>query len=128
MMGYAILGVSVLTGYCVTVLCALLATMSLGSLSSRFVIANHRVRGGYKLAHEMLWLLCVTLGAYTAARVGVGDMPWRQELVLTLLLVGVLWRNTWEARQRGTAHQILITLLTVAGVIAGFSLRNRLAA
>lgn len=125
MMGYAVLGLSVLVGYCVTVACALIGTMGIASAAPRFVIANHRVRGGYKLVHEALWLLCVVIGGFAAARIGMGLLQWRQELLLTAVLLFMLWRNTWEARQRGTAHQTLISLLTVAGVLAGFSLRNR---
>ena len=125
MIGYALLGLSVLAGYCVTVLCALVGTMGLASAAPRFVIADHRVRGSYKLTHEAMWLLCVVLGGLVTARVGMGMSQWRQEVALAGALLVMLWRNTWEARQRGTAHQILISLLTVAGVLIGFSLRNR---
>ena len=125
MIGYAILGLSVLSGYCVTVLCALVGTMGIASAAPRFVMADHRVRGAYKWTHEALWLLCVIAGAFVTARVGMGMAQWRQEVALTGVLLFMLWRNSWEARQRGTAHQILISLLTVTGVLVGFLLRNR---
>ena len=127
MIGFAVLGLSVLAGYCVTIACALAGTMSIGLAAPHFVIANHRVRGSYKWAHEGLWLCCVILGGFVTARVGMGMSQWQQEIGLAGALLLMLWRNTWEARQRGIAHQILITLLTVAGVLVGFSVRNRLA-
>ncbi len=126
MIGYAILGLSVLAGYCMTVVCALIVTMGIASAAPRFVIANHRVRAGYKLTHETMWFFCVLIGGFVTARVGLGMSQWRQEIGLIGVLLLMLWRNTWEARQRGTAHQILISLLTVAGVLAGFAIRNKL--
>ena len=127
MIGYAILGLSVLAGYCMTVVCALIGTMGIASAAPRFVIANHRVRASYKLTHEAMWFCCVLIGGFVTARVGLGMSQWRQELGLIAVLLLMLWRNTWEARQRGTAHQILISLLTVAGVMIGFMVRNKLA-
>ena len=125
MIEYAILGLSVLAGYCVTVACALIGTMGIASAAPQFVIANHRVRRGYKLTHEAMWFLCVIAGGFVTARMGMDISQWLQELFLIGVLLYMLWRNTWEARQRGTAHQILISLLTVGGVLLGFSVRNR---
>ncbi len=126
MIGYAILGLSVLAGYCMTVACALIGTMGIASAAPRFVVADHRVRGTYKLTHEAMWFCCVVVGGFVTARVGLGMSEWRQEIGLIGVLELILWRNTWEARQRGMAHQIVISLLTVAGVLIGFSIRNRL--
>ena len=123
MINYTIIGLAVLAGYIATVLGSLVTTMGLTTAMPRFVVADHKVRGAYKLAHELLWLLCTILGGFVTARVGMGVAIWKQEFLLIGVLVLMLWRNTWEARQRGTAHQILISLLTVAGVLAGFSLR-----
>ena len=98
--------------------------MGIASASPRFVVANYRVRSSYKVTHELMWFFCVLIGGFVTARVGMGMSQWRQELGLSGVLLLMLWRNTWEARQRGTAHQILISLLTVAGVMAGFVLRD----
>ena len=127
MIGYAILGLSVLVGYCMTVLCALVGTMSIASAAPRFVIANYRVRSTYKFTHEVMWFFCVVIGGFVTARVGLGMSEWRQEIGLCVVLLVMLWRNTWEARQRGMVHQILISVLTIAGVLVGFSVRNKLA-
>ena len=126
MIEYAVLGLSVLAGYCMTVACALIGTMGIASAAPRFVVANHRVREPYKLTHEAMWLFCVIVGGFVTARVGLGMSQWRQEIGLVGALILILWRNTWEARQRGLAHQILISCLTVAGVLIGFSIRNKL--
>lgn len=126
MTGYAILGLSVLAGYCVTIACALMGTMWIASVAPHFVIADHRVRGTYKLTHEALWFCCVTLGGFVTAKVGMGMAQWSQQIALAAILLLMLWRNTWEARQRGTVHQLLISLLTLFGVMIGFSIRNKL--
>ena len=123
MFAYAVIGLSVLVGYLVTVLCALVTTIGVASASPKFVMANYRVRTRYKLVHELMWLLCVIAGAYATAKVGMGVATMEQEVALGAVLIFMLWRNTWEARQRGTAHQILISLLTVVGVWGGFALR-----
>ncbi len=126
MVNLVIIGLAVLAGYLVTVACALVGTMALASSVPNFVIVDNRVRGGYKFVHELMWLLCTVIGAYSAARIGMRVQAHRQEALLIAVLLLVLWRNTWEARQRGTAHQILISLLTVIGVVGGFALEARL--
>ena len=114
-----IIGLAVLAGYIVTVGISLLGTMAIASAVPRFVIADHRVRGIYKFVHEFLWFLSAFVGAYVMAQIGSEIQAVRLEAVLSGALLVMLWRNTWEARQRGIAHQILISVLTVAGVAAG---------
>ena len=122
---YSIIGLSVLAGYVVAVFCALVMTMGIASAAPRFVLADHRITNSYKLLHELLWLVCVAIGAYVTAKVGMGVQVSKQELALSAVLIFMLWRNTWEARQRGTAHQILMSLLTLVGVWLGFMARTR---
>ena len=122
-----VIGLAVLAGYCVSVGLILLSTMAIASAAPRFVVAHHRVRGSYKLVHEFMWFLCTLVGAFVAARIGAEVQPLRLDLVLSAALLIILWRNTWEARQRGIAHQLLISVLTVAGVVAGTSLSVHLA-
>jgi hypothetical protein len=38
----------------------------------------------------------------------------------------MLWINTWEARQRGIAHQLLMSVVSLLGVAAGFKLKSTL--
>ena len=45
--------------------------------------------------------------------------------MLVVILIGVLWSNTWEVAQRGLGHQVMMTIATVAGVGAGLVLRLR---
>ena len=121
-----VVGLAVLAGYIVAVSLILLSTMAIASAAPRFVIANHRVRGSYKLLHECMWFLSTMSGAVVTARIGAEVQPIRLVLVLSGTLLSILWWNTWEARQRGIAHQVLITILTVAGVVAGVSLATHL--
>ena len=44
--------------------------------------------------------------------------------LLAASLIGMLWFNTWEARQRGMAHQILMSLVSILGVVGGYWLAN----
>ena len=46
--------------------------------------------------------------------------------LLALVFVTMLWRNSWEARQRGMAHQILMSLVSIVGVVAGYELAKRI--
>ena len=126
MISYAIIGLAILVGYMVTVTTALVATIGIASGAPAFVVRDYRVRPGYKWLHETIWFVCATLGGFVASMAGMGVYVWKAELGLSAALLLMLWRNTWEARQRGTAHQILISLLTVAGFFTGYALQHRL--
>jgi len=41
------------------------------------------------------------------------------------ILVGVLWMNAWEMRQRGLGHQLAMSLVSAAGVAVGFLIHLR---
>lgn len=125
MIQLVIIGLAVLAGYIVIVGLTLLSTMAIASAVPSFVVANYRVRGTYKLVHELVWFLCTAIGTYITVRIGADVPSIRLEIVLTAVLLGMLWRNSWEARQRGISHQILISILTVAGVVAGTALATR---
>ncbi len=118
-----VLVVSLLLGYLVTLACALGGTFLISSLAPRFVIANHYLRGGYKLSQELVVLLASTIGGYASAAVGGSIHPLVTELSLAAILVSINWINSWELRQRGLAHQILLTVCLIAGVFAGYALR-----
>ena len=121
-----VIGLAVLAGYIVAVGLILLSTMAIASAMPRFVVQNFRVCGKYKFLHEFMWFLSTTAGTFVAARIASDVQPIRLALVLGAALLIILWRNTWEARQRGIAHQVLISVLTVAGVFAGISLKTHL--
>lgn len=125
MVNYTIIAIAILLGYTTTVSISLLTTMGIAAGAPAFVVRDYRVRGAYKWLHEALWLLAAVLGGVVAALAGVGISEWKAKLGLCALLLLMLWRNTWEARQRGTAHQILISVLTVVGVFCGYLLARR---
>jgi hypothetical protein len=54
--------------------------------------------------------------------VAQGRYRWVVPSVLAAAFVGMLWQNRWEAQQRGLAHQILMSLVALLGVAAGFGL------
>ena len=118
-----ILVVSLLVGYLATLGCALAGTFLVASLSPRFVIENHYLRSGYKLTQEFVVLLAATAGGYASAAVGGSIHPLLTEVCLAAILVSINWINSWELRQRGLAHQILLTICLIAGVFAGYALR-----
>ena len=127
MVNLVIIFLAALAGYLVTVLLVWGGTMVLtGSAPQMVAAADHRLRPGYKLLQQLLWLVCVLIGAFVAAFAGMHVKQKEQEAALVAALLFVLWRNTWEARQRGITFQVLISILTVAGVAAGFALQNLL--
>ncbi len=113
-------------GYLVTVLISMILTFAMTMALPKFVEADHLVRNGYKLVHEGFWLVCAGTGGYVAAMVVNGIHPILTEALLVGALLWILWDNSWEARQRGTAHQVLITAFTVIGVAGGYLLHKQM--
>lgn len=113
-------------GYAATVAIAMISTFAVTMALPKFVEEDFLIRNGYKLVHEGFWLVCAVTGGFVAAVVVKGVHPMVTEALLAGALIWVLWENSWEARQRGTAHQVLITTLTVLGVAAGYMLHRQI--
>jgi hypothetical protein len=109
-------------GYTVAVSLLMAATFGLTALRPAFVAKEHRIRQSYKLVHDLVWLVCATLGGFVTAAVSHAMMPWFAGTLLAGAMILVLWTNTWEMRQRGAVHQILMSIMSVAGVAAGYLL------
>ena len=122
MIGGTQVALALVLGYGLTVLCMLAATFGLTSASPAFVAKEHRITDGYKRLQALVWLACVTAGAFVTCAVAQGRYQWIVPSVLAAAFVGMLWHNRWEAQQRGLAHQILMSLVAVLGVAAGFGL------
>ena len=105
--------VAVLLGYGMAVGCSLVATFGLTSASPEFVAREHRITAGYKRMQSLIWLVCVTAGGFVTCAVAQGTNQWEVGSLLAASLIGMLWLNTWEARQRGMAHQILMSLVSI---------------
>ena len=121
-----IVGAGLAMGYLLVVACSLAATIGIAAAAPHFVARQHHLRPGYKLLHEAMWTVWSIGAGFVAAVVaGPSVLAWVAGIALTALLIFVLWSNTWEARQRGLPHQILISALTLAGVAAGVFLRVR---
>lgn len=121
-----VIGVGLALGYCLVVLLSLMATMAIASGARGFVVRDHCFRPVYKLTMELVWTVASVVAGFAAAAVaGPGVVGWASGAALAGALILVLWTNTWEARQRGLPHQILLTLLTSAGVLGGVYLRLR---
>ena len=112
-------------GYVVTVGLAMAATFGITAVSRDFVTKDNRVRTRYKYFQEAVWLVCATAGGYVAAMVHGRSHPWVVGVGLVVVLVGVLWTNVWEMRQRGLGHQISMSIVSAGGVAVGFLLRLR---
>ncbi|WP_353066218.1 hypothetical protein RBB77_07750 [Tunturibacter psychrotolerans] len=111
-------------GYLVTVGLSMAATFGITAASPDLVAQDHRITQRYKFLQDGVWLVCTMVGAYVMALIlGREHSPWLGAAALVTVLVGVLWRNAWERRQRGIGHQILISLATLVGVGAGFFFR-----
>ncbi len=119
-------GVGLALGYTLVAAIALVVTMGVTSAMPRFVIRDHRIRGGYKWLQDLLWTLAVAAGGFVAGSIASApNLAWLTGAALAAGLVYVLWKNSWEAQQRGLPHQILISLLTCAGVAVGVFYRLR---
>jgi hypothetical protein len=119
------LALALFLGYAVTVGLSMVATFGISAASPRLVAENARIRQKYKFLQDVVWLVCTTAGGYVAALVIGQTRPWLGGIGLVTILVGVLWINAWEMRQRGTEHQIVMSIVTAAGVAAGFLIRLR---
>jgi hypothetical protein len=126
MMTGSFLLLALILGYSITVGLAMAATFGIAAASSDFVVRDSRIRRRYKFMQDGAWLLCTMAGAYATALVlGRDHRPWLGAAALVTTLIAMLWINSWEMRQRGIGHQILMSVLTVVGVGAGFALRLR---
>jgi|ERR1700677_826176 hypothetical protein len=118
-----LIAIGLALGYTVTVGLAMVATLAITAASPAFVVREYRIRQRYKLIQELLWLACATAGGYATARVTGTVYPWLSATLLAVILILVLWTNTWEMRQRGLANQLLMSVMSIAGVATGFVLR-----
>ncbi|MBB5328359.1 hypothetical protein [Tunturiibacter gelidoferens] len=115
---------AVVLGYLVTVGLSMAATFGITAASPDLVAQGHRITQRYRFLQDGVWLMCTMVGAYVMALIlGREHSPWLGAAALVTVLVGVLWTNAWERRQRGIGHQILISLATVVGVGVGFFFR-----
>jgi len=122
----AFLLVAISLGYLLTVGLWMAATFAITTSLPDLVARDYRITQRYKFLQDGIWLMCTTVGGYATALVlGTDHTPWIGSMALMVVLMGVLWTNTWEMRQRGIGHQILMSLATVAGVTAGSFLRLR---
>ena len=112
-------------GYAVAVALALAATFCIAAARPAFVTKEYRIRQRYKLVQELLWLVCAAAGGYVTAAVSGGAHCWLSGTVLAGMLILVQWTNSWEMRQRGVPNQLLMSVMTVAGVVTCYVLRTQ---
>jgi hypothetical protein len=112
-------------GYAVAVALSMAASFGITAVSPSFVAKNNRINRGYKYAQDAVWLVSAIAGGYVASLVRGESHPWLVGSGLTAILVGVLWMNVWEMRQRGLGHQLVMSAGSAAGVAVGFMLHLR---
>ena len=112
-------------GYAVAVALSMAASFGITAVSPSFVAKNNRINRGYKYAQDAVWLVSAIAGGYVASLVRGESHPWLVGSGLTAILVGVLWMNVWEMRQRGLGHQLLMSFVSAAGVAIGFLIHLR---
>ncbi len=116
------IALALFVGYAVAVGLAMAAAFGITATSRNFVVKENRIRAPYKYAQEAVWLVCTAAGGYVAALVNGDTYRWIVGPGLALMLVGILWLNVWEMRQRGLGHQISMSLASIMGVTVGFVL------
>ena len=112
-------------GYAAAVGLSMAATFGIAAASPGFVIRQYRIRPAYKLVQELVWLVCATVGGFVTAAISGAAMPLLSGTALVGIMIIVMWTNTWEMRQRGGMHQILMSVASAAGVAAGYILWMR---
>jgi len=118
--------VALVLGYFVAVGLSMLATFGIANAAPQFIAREHRLKTRYKILQELVWLVCATAGAYPSAWVAdLTGKPWAVGALLACILVLIPWTNTWEMRQRGLLHQIILSIAAVAGVGVGYFLQLR---
>lgn len=127
MIELVVIGIALGAGYIATVAFWLVAVFGVTSAMPAFVVQDHYLRNSYKIAQEFIWLLAAALGGYVTASVSGAAHALLMGAALAGMLIYVLWFNRWEMRQRGMAHQLVISLISPAGVAAGYFLRARMA-
>ena len=121
-----LIAVSLALGYLVAVGLSIVTTFGIAKSAPEFVLKDYRLRGGFKLVQELAWAAGVTVGAYLSAVVAAPGMhPLFTGILLAGILVVVPWTNPWETLQKGLGHQFLMSMLSVAGVVAGYYLALR---
>jgi Na+-translocating ferredoxin:NAD+ oxidoreductase RnfA subunit len=126
MIAGTLIAIALILGYAVAVGLSMAATFGITKAAPWFVVNDHLLKTGYKFLQELVWLLCVIAGAYVSAAVAASvTRPWFTGTLLMIALVLIPWTNTWDVRQRGITHQIVMSVISVAGVVAGFVLWKR---
>lgn len=120
------MALAIAAGYTVTVAISMVLTFAVTLSRPRFVEADYLIRNGYKLVHELFWLLAAGVGGYTTAYIVKAIHPMVTEAALMGVLIWILWDNSWEARQRGMEHQVVITACTVIGVAGGYIMQRQM--
>ena len=113
------IALGVFLGYTITVSMFLVATIGIASGVPRFAVHEYRITTRYKLLQDLLWLGCTAVGSFGAAVLAGPSNLIEAACVLAATLLFVLWRNTWEVRERGLPHQILLSVVTAAGITLG---------
>ena len=113
-------------GYAVAVGLLMLATFGITKAAPAFVEKEHLLKARYRFLQEFIWLICVAVGSYASAWVAVlTTHPWFVAVTLIAVLLVILWSNTWEMAQRGLGHQMVMSIVTIAGVCVGFAIHLR---
>ena len=112
-------------GYIVAVALSMAATFGIAAFSRDFVSKDYRIRRGYKLAQDGVWLVCATVGGYVASLVNGESHSWLVGSSLVVIFVAMLWMNVWEMRQRGLGHQLAMSAASAVGVAVGFMIHLR---
>jgi uncharacterized membrane protein YfcA len=120
------IAIALLAGWLVILGISATATMAIGAANPDFVVTEyHTVRHRFKIVETLVWLVAATVGSFVAAWVVGNNRPLAAAVAMAVLMIAVLWKNSWEARQRGLAMQILMTAAAAAGVVIGFALKAK---
>ncbi|MBS1800900.1 MAG: hypothetical protein JSS95_13880 [Acidobacteria bacterium] len=123
MLTAALIVVSLVLGYVVTVALSMVSTFAIVHFRRGLVVQDRRLRTRYKLLQDLLWIVYSAVGGYLALLAANHAPLPLTAMLLAAILILVLWKNSQETRQVGLLYMLLTSACIIAGIAAAYMLR-----
>jgi hypothetical protein len=124
MLSAALIIVSLILGYVVTVALSMVSTFAIVHLRRSIVLDDNRLSTRYKLLQDLLWVLCSAIGGYLALLVAQHASLLLTAALLAAILIFMLWKNSAETRQVGLLYMLLTSACIVIGIASAYFIRT----
>jgi uncharacterized membrane protein YfcA len=123
MLSAALIVVSLILGYVVTVTLSMVSTFAIVHFRRGIVVEDRRLTTRYKLLQNLLWIVHSAIGGYLALLVANHAPLLLTAVLLAAILILMLWKNTHETRQVGLLYMLLTSACVVAGIATAYLIR-----